>query len=154
MSGNKECRDKLAESLREFRERVMDIPHTYILIVDKKFEKVLSHFDIIVQHADENGLVDFSWLKEDTIRVAADIDAELLKIAPEVGKVFVDLHAPNTKNYMERLEFFAKDDGNKVSINIVTLELKKLMQRSCRDFMEAYMMARVESIKIEEEAVA
>jgi hypothetical protein len=140
--------------LREFKQRVLDIPQSYILIIDKKFEGVLSHFDFIVQHADEDGLVDFNWLKEDTIRVAASIDADLLKLSPEVGKVFVTLHTPNTQNYMERLEFFAKDDGNKVSINIITLELKKLMQRSCRDFMEAYMMARVESIKIEEEAVA
>jgi hypothetical protein len=153
MSDNKECREKLAESLREFKERVMDIPHNYIIILDKKFEGVLSHFDTIVQHADENGMVDFNWLREDTIRASAEINEALLKMAPSVASTFIEQHTPNTKNYIERLEFFAKDDNGRVSINLITLELKKLMQRSCRDFIEAYMMDRIESFNVEEAVI-
>lgn len=154
MSGSEECREKLAQSLREFKERVMDIPNNYVAILDKKFEGVLAHFDIIVQHADENGMVDFDWLKEDTARVSTSINEQLIKTSPDIAGIFIQQHTPNTKNYIERLEFFSKEEGGKININIITLELKKLMQRSCRDFMESYMMARIESINIQEEVIA
>lgn len=150
MSGSQEYKDKLAMSLQEFKQKIMDIPINYVAILDKKFDGVLAHFDIIIQHTDDNGMVDFSWLKEDTLRVSATINDELLAIAPEVAAVFISQHTPNTENYIERLEFYSQEDGGKIGIGIITLELKKLMQRSCRDFMEAYLMTRIESINIEE----
>jgi len=138
-----ECKTKLVEILQNFKSEMFDIPKNYMAILELKFDLVLKHFDTIIEHSDDRGLVDYAWLRDDTIRVAAEIDKQLLEISPDVASIFISCHAPNTKAYLERLEAFAYQDSGKLSINVIMLELKKLLRRSCNDFAEAYMMKRL-----------
>lgn len=152
MTDCSDCRERLVEILQNFKQEILGIPKNYMAILELKFDLVLKHFDVIVQHTDDRGLVDYAWLKEDTMRVAAEIDQRLLALNREVAEIFIACHQPNTRLYIERLEAFAYQDSGKLTLNVITLELKKLLRRSCNDFTEAYMIKKLREYELIENA--